>query len=254
MPSKNGTCKFWYKFYMYLLYEFLRRPPCTSCTIYLIFSGNRVTIFLLGPILFLGITNFVHTHPIFVSQKVISSQVFANFNLGYQFGPLPTFYIFLFRVVRVHPTSWDQLRPLQKFCNFLISLVQVHATSWDQLRQFLFSLVRVHPTSWDQLGPLQTLYNFFVSGGPSSSHLLGPARTPPNFLQIFNFASPSSCHLLGPAWTNFCFRWSKFIPPPGTSSDPSKIFTNFCFWWSELIPPPGTSSDPSQFFASFCFR
>ena len=40
---------------------------------------------------------------------------------------------------------------------------------------------------------------------PSSSLLLGPARTPPKLSQTFEFC------------------WSEFIPPPGIRSDPSQI-------------------------------
>ena len=137
-------------------------------------------------------------------------------------------------------------------------------------RNFSFWVVRVHPASWDQLGPshffsrwselipppginsdLPGFSQFFILGGPSSSHLVGSARTLPIFCE-FSFSMvrvhPTSWDQLGPSqiFAIFHFGWSEFIPPPGTSSDPSQIFANFCFGWSELIPPPGTSSDPSR--------
>ena len=76
-------------------------------------------------------------------------------------------------------------------------------------------LVRVHPSSWDQLGPLWNYHKRLSFAGPSSSHPLGPARTPPKF-------STTSEQVV------FCRRlpWSEFIPPPGTSSDPSGIITS----------------------------
>ena len=137
------------------------------------------------------------------------------------------------------------LGPLPNLGSFLWSeFIPSPGTSSDTSEHFhkgLLGVVRVHPTSWDQLGPLQNFYRLLLGCGPSSSHLPGPARTPPAFLQIF---TPS----LDPSqvFTNFYSGWSEFIPPPGTSSDPSQTVTNLHFGWSEFIPPPGTSSDPPK--------
>ena len=122
-------------------------------------------------------------------------------------------------------------RTLSNFCNFSFWVVRVHPTSWDQLGpipnfyNFLFSLVRVHPTSWDQLGPSQ-MFTIFLFGWSEFIPPLGGMNSEPS--QIF---------------TIFCFRWSEFIPPPGICSDPPKFLQFFTFGGpssSHLLGPART--------------
>ena len=113
-----------------------------------------------------------------------------------------------------------------------------------------------HNSSSSKTSRIQQHFSVRDSPGPSSSLLLGPARTPRKLSQTFEFC------------------WSEFIPRPGISSNPSqiwehpgtrpnfhefllglfcadptpwdqsKIFMNFCWGRSELIMSPGFSSDP----------